>query len=445
MGEQGLANGGGMKPEGHGDPPTVSCEASSSSPHGARILLDAALVQRLQTEGRLPGSYIGVRKIRPSSRHVAQRLGGRSGSVVVGTPSTTPTPSPVTFKIKDAVTGQERRMTAQEKKAAKSERLRIFRAERVKAREQQQKEDPKQRQEPQNAADPHAPMAGAEPSLQARVSNISDKEVNERFYYFKVNPASLEQELADLRGDRNGVPPVLLSAAQTYVACARNLLPASPAGRDTHQHPCARLDDDYARQWSAALRESMLPALEVRRGEDMRPMVYDIVPQVWNRLRPSFAEGPRGNPAESSVSVARTATLPCHVRPTLPIDEDWRALADVLNQGTNLHIGCGAKFGCDLLVYDGPRHERHSLAGLRLVRSTAGATSFPLPRIYDLAGYVRCLNTAGKLALLATVIRDDAGCRVAILDLALEKLDVNRKTKRVKTIERREQNLTKTK
>jgi hypothetical protein len=81
MGEQGLANNGErMKPEGHGgaSPTVVPREAfSSSSPHAARILLDAALVQRLQTEGRLPGSYIGVRKIRPSSRHVAQRLGGR--------------------------------------------------------------------------------------------------------------------------------------------------------------------------------------------------------------------------------------------------------------------------------------------------------------------------------------------------------------------------------
>ena len=49
-----------------------------------------------------------------------------------------------------------------------------------------------------------------------------------------------------------------------------------------------------------------------------------------------------------------------------------------------------------------------------------------------MAGYVRCLNTAGKLALLATVIEERKDCdgdddskilyRVAFVDVALEKI-----------------------
>ena len=63
-----------------------------------------------------------------------------------------------------------------------------------------------------------------------------------------------------------------------------------------------------------------------------------------------------------------------------------------------------------------------------------------------MAGYVRCLNTAGKLALLATVIHDDEqGHRISVIDLALEKVDHQRKPKRAKTLEERLETLAKTK
>lgn len=83
----------------------------------------------------------------------------------------------------------------------------------------------------------------------------------------------------------------------------------------------------------------------------------------------------------------------------------------------NLHISCGAKFGCDFLLYDGPREERHAFAGLRILTpNTFNSTDqeqsqLPIPSPYDLAGFVRCLNTAGKLALLATVIRTNSVCK----------------------------------
>lgn len=82
------------------------------------------------------------------------------------------------------------------------------------------------------------------------------------------------------------------------------------------------------------------------------------------------------------------------------------------------------------------------------MQATKAWCKFPLPRAYDLAGYVRCLNTAGKLALLATVVPardDDKGYSIAIIDLALEKVDVKRKPKRAKTLEERLITLAKTK
>mmetsp|Transcript_8269 Transcript_8269/g.16358 ORF Transcript_8269/g.16358 Transcript_8269/m.16358 type:complete len:113 (-) Transcript_8269:2953-3291(-) len=82
--------------------------------------------------------------------------------------------------------------------------------------------------------------------------------------------------------------------------------------------------------------------------------------------------------------------------------------------------------------------------------SNNGGIQLPLPSAYSLTGFVRCLNTAGKLALLATVdvIPDcDHGdkeepssgslgakkkrYRVAFVDVALEKvLDVHKRKNR---------------
>jgi hypothetical protein len=83
------------------------------------------------------------------------------------------------------------------------------------------------------------------------------------------------------------------------------------------------------------------------------------------------------------------------------------------------------------------------------------------PNPYDLAGYVRCLNTAGKLALLATSVvmngteikngsndGDQPGasqCRkILIVDLALEKIAMTTSRRPKKTMEQRLKNLSKT-
>jgi len=97
----------------------------------------------------------------------------------------------------------------------------------------------------------------------------------------------------------------------------------------------------------------------------------------------------------------------------------------------NVHVSCGAKFGCDYLLYDGDRRERHAFAGLRVLRPrqsanqscTQNSATFPIPCPYDIAGYVRGLNTAGKVALIATAFDNgDGNAKVVFVDLALEKI-----------------------
>ncbi|KAL3788484.1 hypothetical protein ACHAW5_002543 [Stephanodiscus triporus] len=122
---------------------------------------------------------------------------------------------------------------------------------------------------------------------------------------------------------------------------------------------------------------------------------------------------------------------------------------------SGLHVACGAAFGCDFLLYDGRREDRHSFAGLRVYGSVrshrggdyydevschidadstsewGGVVRFPMPSAYDLAGFVRTMNTARKIALVAMVARGGRGGRcgdksniatIAFVDLALEKV-----------------------
>jgi hypothetical protein len=206
---------------------------------------------------------------------------------------------------------------------------------------------------------------------------------------------------------------------------------------------------------------------------------------------------------------------------TLEYDTCTNIIIEYLyTNSTNLQIACGAKFGCDYLLYDGPRNKRHAFAGLRIIpfqvlndnnrqqeqrqhqqqhqyqeqqeemdshkvdnsmttkehddsivisameqNEEAPKTSkqcslhFPVPSPFDLSGYVRCLNTAGKLALLATVVPTNAVIektmdgpknktaathRIAIIDLALEKIVATTVNRPKKTLEDRLKLLSKT-
>ena len=92
-------------------------------------------------------------------------------------------------------------------------------------------------------------------------------------------------------------------------------------------------------------------------------------------------------------------------------------------QRTNptFYISCGSKFGSDWLLYDGKRQDRHAFAGLRFYHPSEQKTMLSSsPSAYDIMGYVRGLNTAGKLALIATVSLPTQS--IVIVDLVLEKI-----------------------
>ena len=322
------------------------------------------------------------------------------------------------------------------------------------------------------------------------------------------------------------------------------------------------LDPILSEQWAKQLlNDALIPADISRSKEEMRPMAYRIVPEVWKRLCPdslwttltsasvameeNFFDDDDDVTANAAVpaypttsqrydkkggasvngiqtqihgsstgegtttttlSTIATTTNSCYYSPchddeyslarlrhpcssstaatssaSSNYDEDAYLIFQHLHQhSTNLHIACGALFGCDFLLYDGHRDERHSFAGLRIYccnsrRSVKDSTSgdgeeekdevkknrdgihndqlLPIPSAYDMAGFVRTMNSARKIALLATVVReevqheedhgeggeDDANSspqpprrmtttsskpsyRIAIVDLALEKV-----------------------
>jgi hypothetical protein len=375
------------------------------SPKKAALVFSADLTRRLSTaEMRLPPTYVGVRRIRPSNSVVKSILS------VTAAPSAQKTlSSGVTYKIKDAVSGEERRMTAQEKKQLKNQLQNQVKEERKEAKRKRRLE--KEEQE----TDGDGKRKRKTPSITTILAALDGQD--SRYLPFQVDPSALEQELADLRGERDGVPPVVLAPPM-----ARLALDGSPP------LPKCVVNDDLAGIWASAIKKSMVPAETVRRAEDLRPMVYDLLPEVWSRVRPpSLGKNPSKQPlpklteepqAWSSFTIRDTACT--------TLDSDLAAVAQVLHEGTNLHVSCGAKFGCDYLLYNAPREECHAFAGLRILKGN-GNDDLPLPTTYDMTGYVRCLNTAAKLALLAFVQRqkDDDGnetLQVAFVDLPLIKI-----------------------
>ena len=132
----------------------------------------------------------------------------------------------------------------------------------------------------------------------------------------------------------------------------------------------------------------------------------------------------------SHVTIRPASSLLSSSASAAKLDSDHSIVMEYLHSRTKFFVSCGAKFGCDLLLYDGPRHERHSFAGLRIL-TTSGCIAdsmgkdipglgvpanvpglqprvdqLPIPTPYSMSGYVRGLNTAGKLALVATVVRE---------------------------------------
>lgn len=475
----------------------------------AVIVFSASATRFLSTdECRLPATHVGVRRVRPSNQVVKEALKRRIPQPITAAGSDTSANNEdadvstttsasmlhamnVCFMTTDE-DGVERRMTKQEKKAFKFE-LKRKRAEVYKELKQRQKGpssavmDPEQEPETMGGNDitSDAVEQLQQSSASARASPIDATNTNERQYHtLTVSQTAIEEELAELRGASNRIPPVVLSAPMANEALRCGILNtdaedgAGAAAADAVdsnsevENDVTEIDDSLSAIWAKSIQEAMKVAEVVREAEDMRPMAYKIVPEVWRRLRPDGLNGPtklqpederatekeeknKTTDADYKASVKIWASTLSKeeqqrwsfitTRPLIPVfDDDISIVYKLLYRQTNLHVSCGSKFGCDLLLYDGSREERHAFAGLRVCSNTSadGASlyakeqvidsdgcskvSLPLPTSYDLAGYVRCLNTAGKLALLATVVRSEQGgrivSRVAIVDLALEKI-----------------------
>lgn len=463
-----------------------------ATPHVSILVCTAPLVQRLN-EARLPPNYVGVRRVRLSKQAYA------AGTV---------TSSDVTFKITNP-DGSERRMNRQEKKALKKKLALEKKLTKKKAKESKAAEGNGTCSHdwiPENSAEREsgkrtaeeadvdfADIQTSESEEQESNSNIKSSPVisipqhapGDKYHLLSINATTLEQEMSELRGDRKGLPPVLLSPPMA--AQARAILGASspcfgaPSMNSTEgiardassKRPSScwiQYDPKLSEEWARALTGSMEPANRVRQSEDMRTMAYQLTPEPWTRLRPL---NPSNEPFPSEAITVTSSDIRQHRGGNLaalepPAAKEWievmcrppascstwfdrtsTAVFEYLHRETNCHVSCGAKFGSDLLLYDGPRDERHAFAGLRILAApqnsaspeqptgdeTGDTSRLPLPSAYSLAGYVRCLNTAGKLALLATVVEEslhnsNAGSaegpktllRVALIDVALEKI-----------------------
>jgi hypothetical protein len=154
------------------------------------------------------------------------------------------------------------------------------------------------------------------------------------------------------------------------------------------------MDPILSAKWATALQQSMIPVETRREEEDIRPMAYRLVPEKWSRLCPdtlwmppaktaSFKVGKSADSNMTSTLLSSSSSL-VQIRnssssstttttsTTTTYDDDTYAIVSHLHNHSNIHITCGASFGCDYLLYDGRRTERHSFAGLRVYHCRGG-------------------------------------------------------------------------
>lgn len=285
----------------------------------------------------------------------------------------------------------------------------------------------KQKQEPGKEESDVGTLKKADSSVKEE-SKKEATDSDSKYFQFSNVDNKVKDEIEELTAmDRSAYKnlPAFLTLPMMIQAQKNNLLERNPNLEDLVSG--AEVDDELAQKWADEIKISMKEAEVVRSQEEMRPMAYKLIPEPWKRLRDQCHK------TDEKISTANIKNMDSEGAPSVVYSKnvqqmdhmkniDMAIIYDCLyNSFNELHISCGAKFGCDYLLYDGNRSERHAFAGLRVLSSTKddqGNVKFSLPTAYDLQGYVRGLNTAGKLALLATVIDK----RVLVVDLALEKI-----------------------
>ena len=309
------------------------------------------------------------------------------------------------------------------------------------------------------------------------------------YHQLNINPKLIQEEIDELKNeDRRAYNnlPVVLSPPMTHQAFKKNLICNQYTKNDEKNvAPTCNivlLDDDLSRRWANYIHKNIEVAEKLRNEEEMRSLVYTLVPEVWTRLRPcaktlssatfngtAIQSDEKNNENKDNNCLQNIETknntkgsnesIMCRnirdVHGSNPssswYNTTYEAVYDCLyNQFPNIHVSCGAKFGCDYLLYDGSRMERHAFAGLRVIcaKQHGSTDDHDLPQLspYDIAGYVRVLNTAGKLALIALAVMTENETskkdelHVAIVDLALEKVitETSRKFKKGRQLARKE-------
>ncbi len=387
------------------------------------MMFTSELVQHAASpELRLPANFVGVQSVR---QDFCKSLASEEQI------SKLKTENDVKFCIIDA-NGNERRMTKAEKKAKKKEM--------ADAKKEAKKEANRKRNLDQisKAAD-----KGDTNGVATNHQELST------YHQLPLDQMTMEQELSE--GKRGRMPPVILSPpmAMRFIHDGRYDGGAILA----YSHIISQ-------QWANILKQKcVLPAEALREKEDLRPMAYRLQPEPWQRLRPSLDESPLVTNSRLGIAIKTEqtrdknnpkprdwASLECRPRlisseKPLQHDDILSIVFEYIHRETPYYVSCGAKFGSDFLIYDGPRDQRHAFAGLRVLSPYTNpmiqddTVELPLPTAYSLTGFVRCLNTAGKLALLATVTQviEESTIRynVVFVDVALEKvLDVHKKKNR---------------
>ena len=375
----------------------------------------------------------------------------------------------ITYKVTNP-DGTQRRMTTQEKKQLKYQ---------LKQSKHKLKKDEKQRKHEQhNLYAKRGKMERRQMKRFGRMNNDDDdvqanqQQQQEDEEKVDDEKSNCSVEVYDEHTNHDGIeattvekniPPVMLTPAATCVARDMGILSSvqeEEAVTSSYHSNQTTMDPILAAQWATQLQQSMIPAETSRGKEEMRPMAYRLVPEAWKRLCPDTLLTDKDSKEEEEdcvkkscslemadnempISSSSATSLAIMRNPSPSFDTDASIIFRHLHQHSELHLSCGAVFGCDFLLYDGKRDERHSFAGLRIYSSNDKddeESQLPIPTAYDLMGFVRSMNTARKIALIATVVRsgEDATPRVLIVDLALEKvLTAPTHIRKGNTVERR--------
>lgn len=369
------------------------------------ILFNKEHVKSLEYEKRLPPTSIGARRIRPSSTNVLKEM------------------------------KRQKRLKKEQQEG-----------------ESQIMESSEKGSNSQQEGDTMCSDISNNDSLKMPMENNNNNPKERQYFQLKVDQRHIQEEIDEIRGtDRSAYHnlPVILTPEMTMEAEKHRLLMSNPMSNQNKvskdNYYLAQLSDSLTEQWIQALQQEITRAELIRSKEPMRPMAYKLAPEKWTRLCPLSTSQP---PSEGVASVQEME----HDAPFTIKDGDiikiqgicnelktsWKSqtrniVFDYLyNTYPSLEMADGAKFGCDFLLYDGSRKNRHAFGGIRILTSNFKSfngpmdikAEFQIPSAFDLHGYVRALNTAGKLALLATAVHNDVDhtLHVAVIDLALEKV-----------------------